>query len=61
MKIVPKKYNGRRTCAILSCSSASGIKYHQFPQSLHLKETWLKACHLSPTYSRKDFKFTAFF
>ena len=56
MKIVPKKYNGRRTCAILSCSSASGIKYHQFPQSLDLKEKWLKACRLSPTDPRKDLR-----
>ena len=61
MKIVQKKYNDRRKCAILTCSSFSDIKYHQFPQSLDLKEKWLKACHLSPTYSRKDFKFTAFF
>ena len=46
--------------AILTCSSSSDIKYHQFPQSLDLKETWLRASHLSPTDSRKDFEFTAF-
>ena len=61
MKIVQKICYDCRICAILRVSSSSDTKYHQFPRSLDLKEKWLKACHLSPTHSRKDFKFTAFF